>query len=122
MEVGTPLECRRWRVKNMKFYSSKNFKEGWIVGDFEPTLFPSKEVEVAHLILKKGDKGDGHFHLISTEYNYLIKGKALLNGIILEKGDIFVYEPKEESHVEYLEDSELIVIKTPASKADKYYS
>jgi hypothetical protein len=99
----------------------ENFKNGWIVGNFEPSLFKSESVDIGILFLKSGEKGDGHFHKIHTEYNIIINGKAKINENILINGDIFIYNPFEKSNVEYLEDTTLLVVKTPATKNDKYY-
>jgi quercetin dioxygenase-like cupin family protein len=98
-----------------------DFKNGWLVGDFSPALVNTKDVEVAVFYLKKGDKADGHFHKVSTEYNVIVSGMAIKDGKVLTSGDIFVYRPNERSYVEYLEDTQLVVIKTPATKGDKFY-
>ena len=46
---------------------------------------------------------------------------AKIENKIYNQGDVFIYLPKEKSHVEYLEDTKLLVIKTPSTKNDKYY-
>lgn len=99
----------------------KNFIKGWIVGDFNPSLIKTKEIEIGILDLKSGECGDGHFHKRHTEYNIIIKGKAKIKDKIYLDGDIFIYNSFEKSNVEYLCDTKLLVIKTPATKNDKYY-
>jgi quercetin dioxygenase-like cupin family protein len=98
-----------------------NFLNGWIVGDFEPSLIKSKDIEIGVLDLKKGERGDGHFHLKHSEYNIILYGMAKIENKIYNQGDVFIYLPKEKSYVEYLEDTKLLVIKTPSTKNDKYY-
>lgn len=98
-----------------------SFKNGWIIGDFFPSLFQSKELEIGHLKLKAGEKADGHFHKKHTEFNYIIRGKAKIEQEVFGDGDFFIYEPYDKANVEYLEDTDLLVIKTPAVKNDKFY-
>ena len=70
----------------MKFGNVGSFTRGWLVGDFEPSLFKAKD-----------------------------------NDILIED-DIFIYEPLDKSHVEFLEDTILLVIKNPSTKNDKHYN
>ena len=105
----------------MKFLNIKDFTNGWFIGSFEPSIFFSNEFEIGHLSLKKGHVADGHYHKSHVEINYIVCGKALIGDTILLPGDFFVYEPYDKSFVEYLEDTELIVIKNPAVKNDKFF-
>lgn len=98
----------------------KSYINGWFIGNFEPTLVKSKDVEIAHHFYSKGFKGTPHTHKIATEYNYIISGKLFASGKELKGGDIFIYEPSEISDVEFLEDTDLIVIKMPSVPGDKY--
>ena len=99
----------------------KDFIRGWIIGDFSPSIYTSKDIEVGVHYFKKGDKGDGHYHKLQIEYNYLIYGLAKTCNQELKQGDFFIYDPMDKADVEYLEDSALLVIKLPATKDDKYY-
>lgn len=106
----------------MKVDNILNYKNGWIVGDFEPSLIKSKEFDIGIVNIKKGFVGDKHFHLIHTEYNIIIQGQVLIyNHGVLSDGDIFIYNPKDKSELEFLEDTTILVIKSPATKNDKYY-
>lgn len=98
----------------------KNFKMGWFIGDFSPTLLKTKDFEIAHHSYKKGFAAAAHHHKIATEYNYIVSGKLTTSGSTLGAGDIFVFEPDETTDVVFLEDSELIIIKTPSVPSDKY--
>lgn len=99
----------------------KDFKNGWLVGNFEPSLFSCDQLDIGILYLKSGECGDGHFHKNHTEYNIIITGKAKINDKILNSGDIFIYNKFEKSNVQYIEDTILLVIKNPSTKNDKYY-
>tara|TARA_A100001515_G_scaffold8245_2_gene6908 strand:- start:4743 stop:5069 length:327 start_codon:yes stop_codon:yes gene_type:complete len=106
----------------MRFGNVADFTRGWIVGDFEPTLFKTIDNDIGILRVRKGDKSDGHFHSKHTEHNIIISGKVEIDGHILREDDIFVYEPFDESHVYFLEDTVLLVIKNPSTKNDKHFN
>jgi len=105
----------------MKFGKFKEFTNGWVVGDFTPCLFNSKDNDIGVLYPKKGDESDGHFHKKHIEYNIILSGSALVNDRVLYKKDIFTYEPFDKSIVKFLADTILLVIKSPSTKNDKYY-
>ena len=105
----------------MPMYASiDKMTNGWFIGDFEPSILQTKEFEVAHHFYAKGFKGTPHTHKVATEYNYVVRGKARVSGLIVEPGDIFIYLPGEVSDVEFLEDTDLIIVKTPSLPEDKY--
>lgn len=99
----------------------KNFYKGWIIGNFEPSIIKTTEFDIGILDLKAGEIGDGHFHKQHIEYNIIISGKAKIKNKIYSDGDVFIYNPFERSDVEYLSNTKILVIKTPATKNDKYY-
>jgi len=98
----------------------KNFIKGWFIGDFEPTLFPSKDFEVAIKRYKIGDSEESHTHEISTEYTVIVIGEVLMNGQCYKEDDIIVIPPGEYTDFQCLTDVITCVVKTPSSKNDKY--
>jgi len=107
----------------MKILNFLNFKGGWLVGDFEPSLFKRKNIEVGVHHIKKGYISDGHFHLSSNEYNLLIKG-SVINTItkqIYQEGEIIVFEPEDRSNLEFLKDTSILVIRDSSDPNDKYF-
>ena len=104
----------------MKFNSINNFHRGWLVGNFEPSLIPTTDIDVGLLFCEKGHVADGHYHKLHTEYNIIVSGKAQINDSVYTVGDIFIYEPYDKSTVQYLENTTLLVIKHPSVKGDKY--
>lgn len=110
----------------MKFHKLDEFKNGWIVGQFHPNLIYTSKVECGIHKYKKGFKSDGHFHKYSEEINVVVNGHALVQDGPLKKslvdGDIWIYDVNEESHVEFLEDTTLLVIKSPSIPGDKHYN
>ena len=93
-------------------------KEGWFVGAFEPTAYHTDKFEVNYRIHPCGQKWDTHYHTKVTEINLLIKGKMVIQDKELTTGDIFIIEPWEITNPVFLEDCEIICVKTP-SKNDK---
>ena len=63
----------------MKFGNVNNFTRGWIIGDFEPSLFKTKDNDIGILRINR-------------------------------------------SHVEFLEDTVLLVVKNPSTNNDKHYN
>jgi hypothetical protein len=98
----------------------KNMVKGWFVGDFEPTLIKTRDVEVAVKEYRKGDKEGRHYHKVATEITVICSGRVLMNGIEHGKGDIIVIEPLESTNFEALEDTITTVVKHPGASNDKY--
>lgn len=104
----------------MKFYTIKNMKRGWFIGDFDPCILRTKDFEIGHHFHVPGSEGEKHYHKIATELNYIVSGKARVSGHECVTGDFFMYEPNDIADVQFLEDTHLIVIKWPSAPADKY--
>lgn len=93
---------------------------GWFVGNFEPTAFKTEQFEVGYKLHKKGEAWPVHYHKIATEINYLLRGHMIIAGKELTTGDIFTIFPNEIADPVFLEDCEVITIKTPSVIGDKY--
>ena len=107
----------------MKTAKLKDMIKGWFVGNFEPTLFRTNDVEVAVKSYKKGDYEEKHYHKIATEFTVIIRGRVKMNGIEYKEGDIIVMEPNEATDFECLEDgTQNVVVKIPGANNDKYLS
>lgn len=106
----------------MKKYRLENFKRGWFIGDFEPSIVRTKGFEIAVQHYKKGDTERKHVHKLAEEFTVVISGKCQLNGQILEGGDIVVLEKEEAmtEDFEALEDTITTVVKIPSVIGDKY--
>jgi mannose-6-phosphate isomerase-like protein (cupin superfamily) len=98
----------------MKVLKMSDMKDGWFVGDFEPTAWHTKDFEVNHRVHPQGQFWDMHYHDRVTEINYLIKGKMQMQDTILNAGDIFIMYPWEITKPEFLEDCEIICVKVPS--------
>ena len=94
--------------------------KGWFVGNFEPSLIETNDVEVAVKSYTKGDSEDTHYHKIATEITVIVSGSVKMNDIVYNKGDIITIEPKESTDFEALEDTVCTVVKYPGASDDKY--
>ena len=97
-------------------------KLGWFVGDFNPSLFKTQDVEVAIKKYEAGKRDLAHYHKIATEITVIIEGKAIMNGVEYNKDDIITIYPNEVSSFIAIEDVTLAVVKIPGEKNDKYMS
>jgi len=98
----------------------KQFTNGWFIGAFDPAMLKTNQFEIAHHFYPKGFRGTPHTHKIATEYNYIVTGKLVANGKDLMAGEFFIFNPYEVANVEFLEDTNLIIVKTPSVPGDKY--
>lgn len=98
----------------MKVLDINDMIGGWFVGNFEPTAYKTKDFEVSYKLHPKGQEWDIHYHTDVTEINYLIRGKMTLQGKTLKTGDIFILEPHEIADPNFIEDTEIICVKTPS--------
>jgi hypothetical protein len=97
-----------------------DFFKGWLIGDFEPSIFRSKDIEVGVKNYKSGDVESKHVHKFSTEYTIVLSGKVKMLNNIYSEGDIATIEPNIPNQFECLEDAMLLIIKTPSVIGDKY--
>lgn len=104
----------------MKVENIKNFKNGWIIGNFEPSLLKTKDFEVGVHTYGVDHTVDLHFHKLSSEFNYIISGKMVVNGCELQAGDIFVLQPYELSDTKFLEETTIIIARNHSCTKDKY--
>jgi mannose-6-phosphate isomerase-like protein (cupin superfamily) len=94
--------------------------KGWFVGDFTPTLYRSRDVEVAVKRYSAGDNEGCHVHRVATEITVIVSGEVTMNGRILKGGDIVVLEPGESTDFVALTDAVTTVVKLPCVAGDKF--
>ena len=104
----------------MKISSLNDTIRGWFVGNFDPSVYKTKDFEVGILFHPKGQKWPKHYHREAVEINVLITGKMIINGNILSSGNIFLIEKNEIADPEFLEDCTIVCVKTPSIPGDKY--
>jgi len=104
----------------MKIKYLDDMTKGWFVGNFEPTVLNTEDVEVAVKKYKKGDYEGRHLHKIATEITVIVSGRVKMNNMEYSGGDIIVIEPNEETDFFVLEDTVTTVVKYPGAPNDKY--
>lgn len=93
---------------------------GWFIGNFYPSVLRTPDFEVGYKFHPKGEKWDKHYHKKGVEVTYLIRGKMQIQGRILTSGDIFTIFPNEVADPVFLEDCEVVIVKSPSVIGDKY--
>jgi hypothetical protein len=104
----------------MESANLKNFIGGWFVGNFEPSLFKTNDVEIGIKYYKSGDCEGYHHHKIATEFTAIISGKVLMDGKTYEAGEIITIKPNFSTNFEALADTVTVVVKIPGANNDKY--
>lgn len=104
----------------MKVYSLTDFKGGWFIGNFEPSILKTSNFELGIHRYTAGFEGNPHYHTMSTEYNVIITGKVTIDDIELGPGGIFVYEPYDVSNCQFIEDTILVVARDSSNPKDKF--
>jgi len=94
--------------------------KGWFVGDFNPTLFATKDFEVAVKNYKSGETEAEHFHKMATEITVVVSGRVEMCNRIWGEGSIIKLLPGEATSFLALEDAVTVVVKTPSVIGDKY--
>lgn len=97
----------------------KMFK-GWFVGDFEPVVCSSKEVEVGVKEYTKGEYEPVHYHKVATEITTIVIGRVRMDGKEYIKGDIITILPNQATDFKALEDTIICVVKLPSTNNDKF--
>lgn len=104
----------------MKTAQIKDMHRGWFIGDFDPAVLKTNQFEVGVLTHKKNEQWPKHYHKEATEYNVLLSGSMTICGQHIEAGTIFTLDPKEVADPTFHEDCQVLCIKTPSVKDDKY--
>lgn len=104
----------------MKEFKLSEFVRGWLIGDFEPAIFKTKDFEFGIRVYKKGDKEDRHVHKVADELTVIVSGEFRMNDKVYESEDVIWILPGEAVDFECLESGATAVIKIPSVKGDKY--
>lgn len=98
----------------------ESMTKGWFIGNFEPSLYQTNDVEVAVKTYKKGDSESAHYHKIATEFTVVVQEKVRMFDKEWEAGSIIAAEPGDATSFEALEDTVNVVVKLPGANNDKY--
>lgn len=103
-----------------RYKLSDSGARGWFIGDFDGAVYRTKDFELTYQKNSRGQTAS-HIHKIVHEITLVISGRQLVNGEIFEAGDICILEPGDVSQIEYLEETEVVTVKTPSVPSDKHY-
>src|SRR5215470_882237 len=104
----------------MKHARLEDMVKGWFVGDFDPSVSRSKDVEVGVKHYRAGDHEEEHHHRVAVEITLIVSGRVEMMGRTWEPGDIVVVEPGEATSFTALTDATNVVVKLPSVLGDKY--
>lgn len=104
----------------MKVFQLDDMVKGWFVGNFNPTVLSTNDVEVAVKKYKAGDYESSHYHKVATEITVITDGQIKMNGVAYGSGSIIVIEPNQATDFLALTDVTTTVVKYPGANNDKY--
>ncbi len=94
--------------------------KGWFIGNFEPSLYKTNDVEVGIKKYNAGDYENFHYHKIATEFTVIVSGTVEMNGIQYGENDIIKIVPEVLTNFKALTDVITVVVKLPGANNDKY--
>jgi quercetin dioxygenase-like cupin family protein len=118
MYIGVPLLIQT--SIDMKTAKLRDMKRGWLVGNFEPSLYKTNNVEVAVQRYSAGDYEQSHYHKVATEITVIVSGEVRMNGQKYCMGDIVIVEPGEATDFSAVTDTVNVVVKIPGANNDKF--
>lgn len=104
----------------MELYKIGEFKRGWVVGDFLPSLVRTKDFEVAVQYWKAGEGEPKHVHRMADEITIIVSGDVKMNGLVYHDGDVLLIKAGEGTDFNPITDVATCVIKIPSVIGDKY--
>lgn len=104
----------------MKKADLKEFLKGWFIGNFEPSLIKTNDVEISVKKYSANDREASHYHKIATEITVIILGTVEMNGVQYSADDIIIIEPNDRTDFKCLTDVVTVVVKYPGANNDKY--
>ena len=104
----------------MKIHKLKDMIRGWLIGNFEPTVFKTKDVEVGVRHYLSGEYEKRHFHKVATEITVIVSGEVVMNDRVFGPGDIVTILPNESTDFKAIRNTVNVVIKIPGELNDKY--
>ena len=104
----------------MKIEKIDNMFKGWLIGDFNPSIYQTSDFEVAVQEYKKNQIEKPHFHKVAHEVTMVLNGQISMNKKIFNEGDIILVYPNEIVEFKALKKSKTLVVKFPSVKKDKF--
>ncbi len=102
----------------MRCLSVDGVKNGFFVGDFEPSAFSSDHCEIAYRKYVKGSFDGGFYRDRDTQILLITSGSIDVDGKEYSKGSIVIWEPLDIINIFAIEESEVVLMKFPGTKGD----
>lgn len=96
-----------------------DFHNGWIVGNFSPSVLQTSELEVCIKHFAPGDLEAEHFQKTAIEVTFVIQGSCKISNEILNEGEGLIIQPGVPANFEALTNCTVVGIKWPSSPNDK---
>jgi hypothetical protein len=104
----------------MEKHKLEDMTKGWFIGNFEPSLFKTNDVEVGIKKYSAGDYENSHYHKIATEFTVIISGSVEMNGVQYFENEIIKINPGIKTNFKAITDVITVVVKMPGANNDKY--
>lgn len=101
-------------------YKLEDMIKGWFIGNFEPSLYKTNDVEVGIKKYSAGDYENSHYHKIATEFTVIISGTIEMNGVQYFENEIIKIIPGIKTNFKAITDVISVVVKLPGANNDKY--
>jgi uncharacterized membrane protein YraQ (UPF0718 family) len=111
-----------WIIKT-KFTEDQIRDLLWESWKFVKQIFPLLVVGVFLVGCRtytEGEYHEPHFHKETTEINLVVKGKLLVNNVLVETNQIFIVAPNEITDIEFLTETTIVCVKTASRQGDKF--
>lgn len=103
----------------MERLNLESYVNGWIVGDFNPSVMRTSEIEVGVKKFLLGDKEQEHYQKLASEVTFVLRGRIRMGNQFMAPGEGLLVKPEEVLDFEALEDSIVLAIKFPSLPDDK---
>lgn len=103
----------------MRKFRLKDCVEGWIIGDFFPSVVKTKDFEIAIKEFGADDAIPTHIHDQVSELTVVLDGQCVMNKEILNPGDGVMLNPGEISCFKTPIGCRVLVVKFPSIPHDK---
>lgn len=104
----------------MRVGKLEEMTKGWFIGNFEPSLLKTDDVEIAVKKYHEADHEIAHYHKIAKEFTVVISGCVRMFDQEFAEGDIIIAEPGDITDFTALTDTVSVVVKIPGANNDKY--
>ena len=102
----------------MEFFDIRKMELGYFIGDFNPTVYRTNNVELSIKTLTAGTLDSCYYRKKDTQIVCVLSGTIECFERILGKGDIVSFRPGDMISLFALEDAEILITRLPGTKND----